>query len=751
LKKIPKDRASRNTRQKKGRSVFSYLILLLVASLVFLCVGAYIFILGDIPSVAALKHLQNKPVSSVYGANDELVYLLVPDNRIFVSYEKMPKYVKDAFLAAEDADFFKHGAIDPQGILRALVKDVMYGRMAQGGSTITQQVIKSLILGPEKSLFRKVREAILAYRLEHYCTKNEILNLYLNNIYMGHGVYGVEAASQVYFGKHVGQVTRSEAALLAGLTQAPSRYTPKKHPGNARVRQEYVIDQMLAKGFIDEKRKREMLNEKIAIRENNGVFSESYFKDYILRYVEEKYGKGIMNRRPLKIYATVDGGLQRLAEEAMKRGLNVYEQRKGDYAVQYNLPRRKWDVFIKASERDLKLSGLKAGSVYDVLVSEKTRDGYTVLVGQTKGHMTTDDTLPFKPGDVTKGLSTGLDKHKNNTFQPVKSLKVEGSLVCMDVETGAVRAMVGGRDFETSPYNRATSAKVQSGSAFKPFIYFAALKKGYDLDSMVADEAKTYSMGGGRTWTPRNYDGKYSGQISMRDAVAYSKNAAAVRLLEEVGIGAVKEGLRELGIDSEVPGNLSIALGSANLTLLDLVKGFAAFANGGYRVKPLFITRIQDSKGDILEENGVVKERAMSEDVAYKMNLLLKGPVEYGTAKGVASKLGYPLAGKTGTTNNYYDALFIGYSPHISTGVWVGFDARASLGKGESGARVCLPIWMQFMGSALRRWPADDFTLTHATEQQHEPGANGAPPGAPSGPTMPSPDNPPANPSTPYN
>jgi penicillin-binding protein 1A len=741
---LKKEKGRGKGKKRKKRNLLRYLILLLAASFVFLIVGAYIYVVGDIPSVAALKNLQNRPASSVYGANDELVYLLVPDNRIFVSYEKIPKYVKDAFLAAEDAEFFSHGAIDPQSILRAILKDFTHGRMAQGGSTITQQVIKSLILGPEKSLFRKAREAVLAYRLEHYCSKKEILNLYLNNIYMGHGVYGIEAASQVYFAKHVWDVTRAEAALLAGLVQAPSRYTPKRHPGNARMRQEYVIGQMQAKGFIDEKRKKEMEKEQIRIREDNGVFSESYFKDYVVRYVEDRYGKGILSRRPLKIYATVDGQLQKLAETAMKRGLNLYEQRKGDYTVQYHLPGWKWNDFIRSSDRDLKLLGLKAGNTYDLLVWEKTKDGYAVRAGETKGYMSAEGS-PFKAGDVTKGLYAGSDKHKGHLFQPVKTLKVEGALLSMDVDTGYVRAMVGGRDFDRSPYNRAVSAMVQSGSAFKPFIYLAALKKGYDLDTLVPDEPKSYSMGlRGKTWTPRNYDGKYDGQITIRDAVAYSKNAATVRLLEEVGVSAVKENLVALGIDAEVQNNLSIALGTTNMTLLNLVKGFAAFANGGSRVKPLFIRRITDARGEVLEENAVEKHQAIPEEIALKMNLLLKGPVEYGTAKGVASKLGYPLAGKTGTTSNYYDALFVGYTPHVATGVWVGFDERASLGKGESGARICLPIWMQFMGAAIRRWPPDDFGL--------RPVPVPAPAPETTGPVIhPSPDNPTTNPSTPYN
>lgn len=684
-----------------------YLVSLTVLSVCFMIIGFFIYIIKDIPSVNALKDLQNKPASSVYGSNDQLIYLIVPDNRVFVSYNRIPKYVKDAFLAAEDAEFFKHGAVEFQGILRALFKNILHGKVVQGGSTITQQVIKTLLLGPEKSALRKLREAILAYKLENYLTKKEILNLYLNNIYMGHGVHGVEAASQVYFGRHIWETTRAEAALLAGIVQAPSRYTPKKHPGSARVRQEYVIAQMSEKGMIDGKREKEMLDEKIRIREDDGVFTDSYFKDFVFQHVEGKYGKGIFARKKLQVYATVDAQFQKLAEDAVKRGLSLYEQRKGDYVVLYRLERRKWDDFMRIGDRDLKFSGLLPGKTYNVLISERIKKGYLVHLAKEKGTITMD-TFPYKPGDVVKAIYSGADKKKTHIFQPVRSLKVEGALLCMDVNTGYVLAMVGGRDFEKSPYNRAVSAKVQSGSAFKPFIYLAALKKGYQPDSLIIDEPKEYSAGLGGTWTPKNYDGKYEGQITIKDAVAYSKNAATVRLLEDVGVSAVKEVMVELGIDAEIPNNLSIALGTSNMTLIDLVKGFSAFANGGYRIKPVFITKIIDEDGNVLEENGIEKQRVILEEIAQKMNILLKGPVEYGTAKG-ATRIGYPIAGKTGTTSNYYDALFMGYSPHIAAGVWVGFDARTSLGKGESGAKVCLPIWMSFMGSALRRYPADDF------------------------------------------
>jgi penicillin-binding protein 1A len=701
---------NRKTKKSKKRPLHVYLIWLVIFSFVLLVAGAVGYLLNDIPSVNVLKHLENKPRSNVYDTHDSLIYLFVPDDRIFVPYNTIPQHVKDAFLAAEDADFFKHGAVDPSGIMRAFVKNIAYGKLAQGGSTITQQVIKSLILGPEKSMARKVREAILAYRLENSLTKKEILNLYLNNVYMGQGVYGVEAASLVYFGKHVSEISRAEATLLAGIVQAPSRYTPKKHPGNARIRQEYVINQMSEKGFINEKAKRSILKEKISIREDDGVFSNSYYKDFIYHYIEDKYGRGVLSRKGLKVYAAVDSQLQKLGEEAVKRGLILYEQRQGEYFVLYHMGRRRWDDFVDSEEKDIKLTGLHSGKIYDLLISERIKEGYNVYAGKQKGTLQMG-TFPFQPGDVVKGAYIGMNKKgTGHSFQPVRMLKVEGALLCMDVETGYVYAMIGGRDFERSPYNRAVSAKIQSGSAFKPFIYATALKKGYEPDSMIVDEPKQYPIGFGKTWTPKNDDGKYTGQISIRDAIAYSKNAATVRLLEDVGISAVKETMTELGIDAPLENNLSIALGTSGLTLLDLVKGFSAFANGGSRIRPIFIRRIEDMQGNVLEENSIQKERAIPQDLAAKMNFLLKGPVEYGTAKGIASRLGYPIAGKTGTTSNYYDALFIGYSPHIATGVWVGFDERSSLGKGESGARVCLPIWMSFMGSALGRFPPDDFS-----------------------------------------
>jgi len=691
-----------------------------------MAVGYALYVIKDIPSVQVLKNLENKPESSILGVNDQLVYLIVPDNRIFVPYSKIPKHVRSAFLAAEDADFFNHGAIEFQGLVRALWKNAMHGKVVQGGSTITQQVIKTLILGPERSMLRKAREAILAYKLEKYLTKKDILNLYLNNIYMGHGVYGIEAASQVYFGKHVWEMTRAEAALLAGIVQAPSRYTPKRHPGNARARQEYVIDQMFEKNMINEKTKKEMLNEKIAIREDNGVFTDSYFKDFVFQYVEEKYGKGVFSRKKIQIYATVDPQFQKLAEDAVRRGLSRYEQRKGEYTVAYRLEKKKWDDFMRTGGRDLKLSKLLQGKTYNILISERIKGGYSVFIGSEKGTLAMDD-FPYKPGDVAKAIYNGPDRKKIHTFQPVRVMNVEGALLSMDVSNGYVLAMVGGRDFEKSPYNRAVSAKLQSGSAFKPFIYVTALKKGYDVDSLIADEPRSYPGGPGGAWTPRNYDGKYEGQITIRDAVAYSKNAATVSLLADIGVSAVQETVAGLGINTELPNNLSIALGSSNLTLLDLVKGFSAFANGGYRVRPLMIRKIVDGDGNILEENGVEKERVMPEEIAQKMNILLKGPTEYGTAKG-ASKIGFPVAGKTGTTSNYYDALFIGYSPHIATGVWVGFDARTTLGKGESGARVCLPIWMNFMASALRRYPPDDFGIQPEPPAALEPWSTIEPP-----------------------
>ncbi len=436
---------------KRGR-IHLYLFSLVALSLLFLGGGLYVFLVTEIPSVKALKDLTNKPVSVIYGINDQVAYVVVPDNKISVPYNKIPKHVRDAFLAAEDAEFFSHKGVEFKSIARALAVNIIHGRVVQGGSTITQQVIKALILGPEKSMMRKVREAILAHRLETYLTKQEILNVYLNNIYMGQGVYGVEAASQVYFGKHVWEISRVEAALLAGIVQAPARYTPRRHPGLARMRQLYVIDQLWKKGFVDEKKKDAMLKERIRLTQDDGVFADTYFKNAVFNYVEEKYGRGIFARKALKIYATVDPSLQRLGEDAVRRGLAVYDARQGDYAISYSLERKKWEGFTKLSEKDLALAPLSPGSACALLVSERVSGGYEVFAGMRKGFLKMSD-FPFKPGDVIKGTYNGTDKKKTLLFSPVRISDIEGALVCMDVNTGYLYAVVGGRDFERSPYN----------------------------------------------------------------------------------------------------------------------------------------------------------------------------------------------------------------------------------------------------------------------------------------------------------
>lgn len=723
-------------KKRKRRGITFYLTILAILSVFLLALGFYVFIVNEIPSVKALKNVTNKPVSTIYGIDDQVVYVVVPDNKIVVSQKKIPKYVCDAFIAAEDADFFKHKGVDPRGIVRAFVTNFLHGRFMQGGSTITQQVIKTLILGPEKSLLRKVREAILAYRLEHYLTKQEILTVYLNHIYMGQGVYGIEAASQVYFGKHVWQISRAEAALLAGIVQAPERYKPKRHPGLARMRQVYVIDQLWKKGLVDEKKRDAMLKERVRIKEDDGVFSDTYFKSTVFNYVEDKYGKGIFAQKGLKIYTTVQPSLQRAAEETVGRGLRIYDERHGEYSVSYHLEKDKWDNFVKAEQRDIALAALTPGKAYNLLVLERVADGYAVLSGQEKGTLKMTD-YPFKPGDVVKGIYKGTDKKKRvNLFQPTKKSLIEGALLCMDVQSGYIYAVVGGKDFDRSPFNRAMLAKVQPGSAFKPFIYLAALEGGYDLDSVIQDEPKAYSGGGGRSWVPKNYDGRYLGPVTLRDAIAFSKNAATVRLLDDVGVPAVRKVLRDLGISDNIPNDLSVALGTSNVTLVDLARGYSAFANGGRKVRPIMVRRISDERGKVIEENDPISERAIDEYIAFKMNILLKGVTTYGTAKE-ASRLGYPVAGKTGTTNSYYDALFVGYSPYICTAVWVGFDRRTSLGKAESGGRVALPIWMNFMATALRGFPPEDFAPpAPEVPSEQEPNDPYQPP-SPYGPNFP--------------
>ncbi|MFA5808069.1 MAG: PBP1A family penicillin-binding protein, partial [bacterium] len=569
------------------------LLIVFVAGLCFvLGTGAGIALLakfGDFPAIESVAAYRPSVTSKIFDRNNRVVGEIYLEKRNVVPFKTIPPHVVNAFVAAEDANFFKHKGVDYFAIARAIVKDVLSGGFAQGASTITQQTVKSLFLTPEKSIGRKLKELILAYRIEKKLSKEEILYLYLNQIYLGDGAYGVEAAAQTYFARGVSSLTVAEGALLAGLAQAPSRYSPRGHIDKAKARQRYVLRRMAEVGFIDKDAAERAYGARLALAPPSTFRSKAaYFLEHVRIYLQEKYGTDTMYRSEFRIYTTIDGRLQEAAYDAVTQGVRRMEE-----ANKY------------------------------------------------------------------KGL--------------------QGALLCMDPGTGGILAMVGGVDFAASQFNRALQARRQPGSAFKPVVYSAALDKGKTVVSTVDDSPIELSRSETEMWKPKNYDGTFLGPIPLLEALAKSRNLATVRLLNEIGVDTAIRMARDLGIQSPIERNLSIALGSSGVTPLEMVTAYSTFAAGGQRPTPFFIREVQDAQGHVLERTEPKVVQAIAPETAYLTIRLMQEVLRTGTGAS-AARLSPNLAGKTGTTNENTDAWFIGGSPDLIAGVWVGFDTPTSLG-----------------------------------------------------------------------
>jgi len=615
-------------RRLLGKGGFASIIAILIglAAALVLAVTGYLFyfFLGELPSVDTLKDYRPSIATRVYADNNELIDEFFLEDRKIIKINDLPKYVVQAFVAAEDSRFFEHKGLDFQGISRAFFKNLQAGRIVQGGSTITQQVAKALYLSPEKRYIRKIKEAILAYKIDHYLTKEEILNLYLNHIYLGHGTYGVEAAAQGYFGKSARYLSLPEAAILAGLPKAPSAYSPFTHFDKARQRQAYVLERMEEDGYITKQDRERALSTSLPLRSIKPKEKVApYFIEHIRRYIVEKYGSDVLYKEGLEVYTTLNIEAQKAARDAVERGLSELEERQG----------------------------------YD------------------------------------RGL-------------------VQGALVSMDVKTGAVKALVGGREFSKSEFNRATQSRRQPGSAFKPFIYTAAFDKGLTPSTRFVDDPIQFpdpSKPGG-VWQPKNFDGKFTGPTTLRNAIVQSRNIITIKVLQDIGVDYAASYANVMGITSPLSRNLSLALGSSGVTLLEMVRGFGVLANQGKRVTPYFITKIVDRTGHVFEENQPKVEQVIDSRIAFISAYIMQDVVESGTGRRVKS-IGRPVAGKTGTTNDVRDAWFLGFTPSLITGVWVGFDQERSLGHSEVGGRAAAPIWLYFMSQALSRTPIETFPV----------------------------------------
>ena len=760
-----KKRRSKHPRKKKAKKGFTFYIILAFLSSAFLLLlsGALLFLYfsRQLPDYASLKERNLNAYSIVYSEDDEVVGKFLLDNRIPITYEKIPKPLIQAFLAAEDAEFFQHRGIDYKGIARAVLKNLIAGKIVQGGSTITQQVTKTFFLTPKRSFLRKLKEVAYAFGLERNLTKEEILSLYLNHIYLGNGAYGIEAAAESYFNKRVEQLNLPETALLAGLVKAPSRYSPVNNLPRARERQNYVLTRMTELGFISQEQKEKALRTPLKIQPRESAFFSKapYFTEFIRHQVERKYGKEKLYREGLRIYTTLDLTLQKAAQKSMEMGLRELDKRQGFRGpIQTLTPDEVKDLTKR--KRGI-LQPLSPNEIFEgvILSRDETKKLYTVWVEDRKGMLPYAEmvwalqikpTTHFKPGQVKTPadlLKTGDVVHVK-VKEPAKKDQplilaleqeplVQGALICSDPQKGYVKAMVGGRDFSESQFNRAVNSRRQPGSAFKPLIYAAAVEKGYHPSTLLMDSPVEYSdYDGGYYWAPKNYDKNFMGPITFRNALAHSRNVVTVKILEDIGVGYALKFIKKMGIESPVKRDLSIALGTSGASMLELTSAFAVFANGGERIKPIFIKKIVTMKGEVLEENTpyvgleepeeeeegeentpaapspapIIKERVISPQNAFIITHLLEGVVQHGTGQR-AKVLGRPVAGKTGTSSDYADAWFIGYTPSLLAGVWVGFDDKASLGKNETGSRAALPIWISFMDQALRDAPAEPFRV----------------------------------------
>jgi penicillin-binding protein 1A len=610
-----------------------------VAALLMFGGASYLYFTHDLPSIEALKNYTPPTITRFYSEEGEVIGEFFIEKREVVSLDRIPSHLVQAFVAGEDAKFYFHKGLDYIAIVRALLKNLFSGEFVQGGSTITQQVVKSLLLSSEKSLKRKIREAILAFKIEKNLSKEEILFLYLNQIYLGHGAYGVAAAAETYFGKRIEDLNLSESALLAGLTQAPSKDSPFHHPEQAKRRQTYVLQRMVEEGFLsrEEGTRAQQTSLKMAEKQSFPMEKAPHFVEFVRRYVEEKYGKEVFYKKGLQVYTTLDLDLQRVAEGAVESGIKAIEKRRKD-------------------------------------------------------------------------------------LSPTPFLPLEGSLVCFDLETGYVKVMVGGRDFKRSQFNRVTQAKRQTGSAFKPIVYASALDKGYTPASVIVDSPIVFEWGD-KMWRPKNFGKRFLGPITLRSALTHSVNVVTVKIAQEIGIGYIQDYARRLGISSSLQNNLSMALGSSNLSLYELTRAYAVFANQGKLFRPLFVKKILDRDGNLLEENPPFYasnqtpdgNSVLSAQTAYLMTNLLEGVVQNGTG-WKAKALKRPVAAKTGTTDDFVDAWFIGYTPELITGVWVGFDDERSLGENETGSNAASPIWVAFMSNILKEKPVRDFPIPEGIE-----------------------------------
>ncbi|MFQ5451557.1 MAG: penicillin-binding protein 1A [Nitrospinaceae bacterium] len=733
-----KKKRSRSLKIFLLSSFFLFLTLLVAGSL-----GAafiYYHYSQDLPDVRLLKNYQPSTITLLYSDYDELIAEFYIEKRIMAPLQSIPLQLKQAALAVEDSNFYYHLGIDPKAIFRAFLTNLQAGYVVEGGSTITQQLSKTLFLSRDRTLARKIKEAILAIRMELIFTKDEILEMYLNQIYYGHGSYGVEAAARTYFGKHVQDLTLEECALLASLPKAPNHYSPYKNLEKAKKRRNHALRRMAHLAFITKEQAEEAMKEDIRLGGITDMVNKApYFVEYIRQFLQETYGHNRLYRGGLKVYTTLNLGFQEAAQRAVRENLLIADKRYG-----YRGPLGHIDLTekpLELSQRIRELNGFGegdgpvVGNTLKGVVLEVTDDDVLVQLGGEEGIIEIENMdwarqpnikvdgkyarinsarEALSPEDLilVKVLGT-RDEDMRWNLALEQEPEVEAGLVSLEPSTGHIKAMVGGYDFTRSQFNRAVQAIRQPGSAFKPIIYAAAIEAGYSPASIIIDSPIIFKEKENAfdKWKPVNFEKKFYGPTPLRTALTHSRNVVTVKLLQNIGVNQAIQMARSLGITTHLENNLSIALGSSGVTLFELTSAYSTFANMGKRVQPIAVRLIESRNGETLYTAQPQVTAPISSGVAFTINSLLQSVVESGTARKVKG-LNRPIAAKTGTTNNYVDAWFIGYTPDMATGVWVGKDQDEPLGKNETGSRAAIPIWMQYMTEAQQGVPVKNFPVS---------------------------------------
>ncbi len=674
----------------------------------------------QLPSLEVLTDYQPKIPLRVYTADGALIGEFGEERRSLVSIRDVPEQVKKAILAAEDERFYQHTGIDYLGVARAAYANLTQGGRRQGASTITMQVARNFFLSSEKTLTRKLYEALLAFKIENSLGKDQILELYVNQIYLGQRAYGFAAASQIYFGKSLDRVTLAEAAVLAGLPKAPSAYNPVANPQRSRQRQQYVLRRMKELGHIGDDQYAEALKAPLLVRRAVDDFSglhAEFLAEMVRQAVFEQYPNEAYTRG-FRVYTTIRKADQEAAYQALRRGLLDYDRRQG-----YRGPEAFATLKDGAGEDDYEEALLEHGDVDDLRVAlvlsanakevrAVLRSGETVAVageGLRFAARALDEKAPPHKR-IRRGAVIRLQRDEKANWQVAQLPEAEAAFVSLDPSDGAIRALVGGFDFHRNKFNHVTQAWRQPGSSFKPFIYSASLEKGYTPATIIPDEPVVVEAEetGSQRWEPKNYDGKFEGPMRLRAALAKSKNMVSIRILQDISPKYAQDYVQRFGFDADKhPPYLTLALGAGAVTPLQMARAYAVFANGGYLVQPYFIQKIVDDRGNPLgaaqpARAGEEALRVIDSRNAFIMDSMLQDVMRYGTAAS-AAKLGRrDLAGKTGTTNDFVDAWFCGYQPGLVGVSWVGYDQPRTLGKNQTGGRISLPIWIDYMGKSLK-------------------------------------------------